>query len=301
MGNFDAPAAQVQASALDWLTDAPSDSRNFLYIHTIDPHTPYALSNDDERVGSVGFMRQLAESRETPTPVLIAELIDLYDDEIVASDHHFSELLDTLQTRGLYDRSLIVVMSDHGEEFFEHGSWTHGRTLHRESLHVPLLIKFPDRFAAGTRVTETVQQIDLLPTLLDYLEIPPPTGLRGRSLLCSVLRALGGATEKCSTGSPGPIFAGIHYYSSHWQSVVLGDWKLILRGTDRLDREAQLFNRRLDPGERLDVAADHPIRVGYLTALLRREMRGPALAGASRTVELDTETRERLEALGYLN
>jgi hypothetical protein len=93
----------------------------------------------------------------------------------------------------------------------------------------------------------------------------------------------------------------VHYHNNHWLGVVLDDWKLILRGTERLSRQAKLFHRRRDPEERENTAPLYPVRVGYLTSLIRFELSSQPVEGASRPAELDQETRQRLEALGYLN
>ena len=311
MGQFDAPATAVQAEALAWLADQDTAQGVFLYAHTIDPHAPYfptkrlhsstGSTPTVELVGTVPFMRRLAKSSDEPDPALVQELVDMYDEEIRVNDQELERLIEDLKGRGLFDRSLIMVVSDHGEEFQDHGSWTHGRTLHQEVLHVPLLIKFPHNWAAGQRVTETVQQIDLLPTVLDYLSLPRPAELPGKSLLCSIQQTGSQGSRPCETDQPRPSFSSVHYHHNHWVGVTLGDWKLILKGTRRLDREAKLFRRDLDPDEQRNLADRYPVRVGYLATLIRAEMNHRPLAANSKPVELDAETRHRLEALGYLN
>ena len=311
MGRYDAPAAEVQGVALAWIAAQDSSHPIFLYIHTIDPHAPYgptdrffsaAVSGSaGDPVGTVPFMRQLAASKDEPDPALAQTLIEMYDSEIESNDHQFSQLLEHLKQSGLYDQALILVTSDHGEEFYDHGSWTHGRTLYQEMLHIPLLVKFPENWAAGTRVHHTVQHIDLLPTILDYLAIPPPPELQGRSLLCTVDQTSAIPSASCNEVAPRPVFASVHYHNNHRQSVLLDGWKLILRSADRLDRQAELFDLRVDPLERENLAGRYPIRVGYLTSLIRAELRSRHTAGGTQPVALDEETRQRLEALGYLN
>lgn len=311
MGRFDAPATEVQAEALRWLGDRQGTDSAFLYAHTIDPHAPYvstqrfysdtAAGATGDRVGTVPFMRELARSRTEAEPALVQELIDLYDEEIAFNDRQLAALIETLKSQGLYDNALILVASDHGEEFYDHGNWTHGRTLHHEVLQVPLMIKFPGSWGAGSRITDTVQQVDILPTILEYLALPRSRELPGSSLLCSVQQTLSKQDLDCETRQPRPVFSSVHYFNNHWMGVTQGDWKLILRGANRLDREAQLFNRRVDPEERVNLADLNPLRVGYLASLIREEMRNRPIDGASRSVELDEETRQRLEALGYLN
>ena len=311
MAGFDAPSGQVQAEALRWLAGQDDASGVFLYIHTIDPHAPYdpadpfraSFADDgiEPDVGTIGFMRALAHEKQPPKPTTIENLIDLYDAEIAANDQQLAEMIEALKSQNLYDSSLIIVVSDHGEEFFDHGSWTHGRTLHREVLNVPLVIKFPNSWGAGGRVRDTVQQIDLLPTLLDYLELSQPDELPGQSLLCAIQQSIADAYLSCGTSEPRPVFASVHYHHNHQVGVVLGDWKLLIRGISGLNRQARLFNRRQDPDELDNLADQYPVRVGYLTTLIRREMQRRPQEVGSEQVELDEETAERLEALGYLN
>ena len=120
---------------------------------------------------------------------LIADLLALYDAEIAANDASFGALLAELEQRGLYDDSLIILLSDHGEEFYDHGGWTHGRTLYAEMLDTPLIVKLPD-MEDGVRVSEIAEHIDLLPTVADYLGLGVPEGVQGRSLLPVMRRSV---------------------------------------------------------------------------------------------------------------
>ena len=306
-----ATAADVHRSALSWLDTLDPTSPALLYLHTVEPHTPYdpppigedemAPQEVDRAVGSVEAMRRLAASTSAPDPSLVSTLIDLYDAEIAAADRELADLIDDLRSRNRFDDTLIVVVSDHGEEFFEHQGWTHGRTLHRESLHVPLIIRFPRGWSAGTRVTTRVQHIDLLPTLLDYLGIETPPELSGSSQLCAIEAAASTVDLDCEGLSPRAIFSGIHYYGNHWVGVVAGDWKLIVDRVDSLDKTVQLFDLVRDSAETDNLAAAYPATAGYLTSLIRGELARNSHRDGSVEVELDRETEKRLEALGYLN
>ena len=111
----------------------------------------------------------------------------LYDGGVLYSDSLFAETLDVLKREGLYEDALIVVLSDHGEEFFEHGGKLHSR-LFIETLHVPLLIKFPHNKFGGRRILEDVRTFDLFPTVFEYLKIKPlPVSFQGQSFLPLIL------------------------------------------------------------------------------------------------------------------
>jgi arylsulfatase A-like enzyme len=122
-----------------------------------------------------------------------AYLSDLYDGEIAYTDAQIGRLLDALRRMGLYDDTLIVLLSDHGEEFFEHGKWQHEQ-LYEECLRVPLMVRLPGGRHGGTRIETPVGLIDVMPTLLDLLEVDPPEAAlpgrvrrEGRSLAEAIL------------------------------------------------------------------------------------------------------------------
>jgi arylsulfatase A-like enzyme len=118
-----------------------------------------------------------------PTSRDLQRIVALYDGEIHYTDHNVGRLLDTLQRAGRLDDTLVVLTSDHGEEFREHGMFGHGNTLYEESIHVPLLVRFPARVAAGRAVDEPASLVDLAPTILDLCDLPVPNGTWGRSLV----------------------------------------------------------------------------------------------------------------------
>jgi arylsulfatase A-like enzyme len=223
----------------------------------------------------------------------IARLVDLYHRGIRALDDRLGELLDALRVRGLYDRSLIVLTSDHGEEFREHGLFIHSQT-YDETIAVPLLIKLPGGRHAGTVVDALADPTDLLPTVLDFLDLPAPSYVQGQSLLPLVAGA-------------GPPKEAVVSRDKHFRQ------RFALRTTRHklihdLDGGAvELYDLVRDPGERTNVGETHPQQVAALRRLLARRLDAdrrlsaalvPARAdGASVLTE---EARERLRALGYL-
>ena len=191
--------------------------------------------------------------------------------------------------RGLDSSTVVVLVSDHGEELNDHGGWTHGKELFEESLAVPLVIRFPDR-GHGVRVGAPVQQTDILPTLLDYLAIEIPSWVEGRSLL----PALEGEPP------PGrPLFSYLHLSGPPRSAVVDGEWKLIERYPPGRPVQRWLYDLGADPAERENLAAENPVRAGWLGRMLAKKRAEPPLGEAETTV-IDPRTAEKLEALGYL-
>jgi arylsulfatase A-like enzyme len=290
----------VTAEALDWLT-TNGVHPFFLYLHATDPHSPYrppapwaarladpAVTAAPERIdGLLGAFRQQGIQ---PTADEVRGLMARYDGEIAFTDDNFGRLVAELRRRGLYDRTLIVLVADHGEEFLDHGGFEHGRTLYGEMLRVPLIIRVPDTRAPGVRVAATVQQIDVLPTVLDYLALPLPDDLPGRSLLTATS---GGAIDSLD------VFAGTTLGRQNMEAVITGDWKVIRTKTSGTDR-VEAYDLAADAAERADHSAQRPVLLGYAREALAAwagdatPQRAAAAAPAP-----DPALMERLRALGY--
>jgi arylsulfatase A-like enzyme len=188
--NYERKAAGTLAVARAWI-DRHRDQPFFCFIHLIDPHGPYTPPGE--------FAHRFHSATTAPVPaaaipayqripgVLDANRYrDLYDGEIAYAAHETGAFLEYLRAAGLFDRSLIVFNADHGEQMGEHGRrFVHGDDLFEENVHVPLIIKPPAGMAAarGSRVTQPVSVVDLLPTVLAALGQPRPATLQGRSLL----------------------------------------------------------------------------------------------------------------------
>jgi arylsulfatase A-like enzyme len=176
----------INDAALRWLQNnrhAPF----FLFVHYYDTHwdyvppEPYRSLFDPNYSGPLngtGIAREPLYSNP-PDERDLRHLIALYDGEVRQSDEDLGEILAALQNDGLLENSLVIVLGDHGEELYEHGHTSH-QGLYDELLHVPLVISAP-RGAAG-RTETLVSQVDILPTILDYLDIPVPPACEGRSL-----------------------------------------------------------------------------------------------------------------------
>jgi len=147
----------------------------FLYVHTMGPHDPYEAPDGYDRKFVPESYAGLGVAGERQ------RFIDQYDGEIAYSDLQFGRMMQALKERRLYDNTLIVLLSDHGEEFWEHGDTCHGKSLYEEVLRVPLLIKLPGNAHAGERREDLVEAVDIAPTLLDSLGLPAVNGFQGKS------------------------------------------------------------------------------------------------------------------------
>jgi arylsulfatase A-like enzyme len=286
-------ATTIEERALPWLEEAlgpasrEGDEREpfFLYLHYIDPHDPYRNPDvwDGERetapwdpeydgrvrgdwaqdlyAGKKGLPGGTPEEREADRRHLVA----LYDSEIRYVDRFVARVIEAIPEEVL-EETLIVLTSDHGEEFLDHGGWKHSQTLYQEMLHVPLFVRWDGVIPAGTRVAGPVALLDLAPTVLTAAGAPSVAeeGFPGRDLL----PALTGEEEL----PPRPVFAEHLALGPMRAAVVDRDRKLILfnrqeprldtnplhRHLRRLDRRrmgrVELYDLGSDPGERENLA-----------------------------------------------
>lgn len=265
MGDIQRSGEDTLEVALDWV-DTVGAEPFLLFLHIYEPHVP----------------------RDPPEPFR-SRYDDPYDGEVAASDAVVGRLLAGLRERKLYDRSTIVLLSDHGEGLGDHQEDEHGILLYRESLQVPLIVKLPGSRRGGEAVAAPVQLIDVAPTLLELAGIDPPAPLPGTSLL-----------RFLAAGGPPPELAARALYAETFYPRLAFGWSgltSVVRGRhhyiEGVDRE--LYDLVADPGERRNLVASD--RRTY--AALR-----DALEGFDRELELpfleDSETRRALAALGYL-
>ncbi len=240
----------------------PAPGRSSSLLHLYEPHAPYR-----------------------PPEPWRSRHSDPYDGEIATADALVGDFLAELDRRGLYERALVVLLSDHGEGLGDHGEDEHGLLLYREGIQVPLVVKLPGAARAGERVRRNVALIDVVPTILDLLRIPAGRSLPGVSLLAAGAQA----PPSDRTIYSETMYPLIHFGWSDLASIVSGDLHLI----DGLRPE--LFDLARDPGERRDRALEERRPL----AAMRR-----ALATIDRTLlppaPADAETVAALGALGYL-
>lgn len=252
----------------------------FMWVHYFDPHAEYLSHEEWAHFGD----------RD----------IDRYDQEIAFTDFHISRLLDELKRKGMYDNTIIIFTSDHGEEFGEHGGAYH-ETLYDEVLRCPLVIKAPN-LQPGVSKT-VVEQIDFLPTVLGLLQISAPAGLPGRNVLEPLRPAEMIFLER---DRPWPWVL---------RGVINGDTKLFVvdvadsariplasRGNyadvTNVVPGVYLFDRSLDPGEQRNLYTEVNPRASELIRILAGHFAAPR--GAGHPVEVDEELNKKLRSLGYI-
>jgi len=275
----------------------------FLFLHYMEPHSGYtapeayrSLWTDPAyrgRVdGSHGQLNELVLGQRRFDAADLAQVVAYYDQEIRYVDDEFGLLLDALARHGLRDETIVVFVADHGEEFLDHGSALHGYTLYEEQLHVPLVIHDPRR--RDQRVIEaTTRHVDLLPTLLDLLGLPPVAACQGQSLV----PLLGGSP---TAPPPVEVLAEVSLRAAktvRLQSLAIGDWKVI---KSFLPTETvALYNLADDAAEQHDLATREPQVAARMAARLD-EMLAALPAAAGRTTPLTDDDIRRLRSLGYV-
>ncbi len=276
-------AGTVNEALTRWI-DRQTKAPWFLFVGYMDPHDPYFAHPYD---GS-GYARA---AHQHPDPSEAPALAELYDGEITYWDAEFGTLLDGLRERGLYDELTIVITSDHGEEFDEHGGFWHGTTLYDEQVRVPLLVKLPESRRGGTVVRHWVQSIDLMPSVLRLVDAQVPEGVQG-----------------------GDLFSGtdvVYAEESHEGNVLesvreldgTDEYKLITAnpGNPRGLEPVELYRVDLDPGELENLAQSSPDEVRMATkALLEQRAHAKEDAVVADSVALDDDIAAHLEAIGYM-
>jgi arylsulfatase A-like enzyme len=273
--------ADVTLSAIEFLK-ANANERFFLYLHLMDVHQ-YAY---DAKIPAFG-----------------TSYLDAYDTSIAWVDHNLGVLYAKLAEAGLLERTVIVVAADHGEAFGEHGFEGHARDVHAEVTETPLIISLPFALEEPVVVDDLVANVDIMPTILDLVGLPPLPGAAGRSLVPLILAA--GSGEKAPL-EPRPAYAELdRTWGATEQKPALvvslrnDDWKYI-HSVDGSVPE-QLYDKREDPGEKTNVAAEQSVPLAALVQQVSRYLAlAPAPFGRADQVEVGEEELERLRALGYV-
>lgn len=191
-------AADINNMVFDWLdtTYTPTISGTqplYLFLYYFDPHTwynpppPYDTLYDPDYTGPItpavfGHGETAISGELTLSPADLDHLKALYDGEITYWDDQLAQMLDRLDQLDILDNAIIVVTTDHGEMLGEHDKWSHGGSLYEETLRIPLLMRYTGVITAGLTITNPVQNMDLMPTILDYVGLPLPNNLQAVSL-----------------------------------------------------------------------------------------------------------------------
>jgi arylsulfatase A-like enzyme len=300
----------------------------FLYLHTVEPHDPWegtarprqtrfagTPAERDELNALVGEHRGLiadslngrldeaGAARLDELDAIMTErlpdILDLYDGDVLRADRNFQTLLNALSERSRQRETIVVVLSDHGEELLDHGHWFHGQSLYQELVRVPLLMRLPGLAERGQRIAEPVRLIDVLPTLADAVGAEALPGWQGRSLLPLLRGEPSSAPEpilsmKISVDRPvGGELGDVE--TAFWN----GGEKLIVHHDHQ---SASLFDLQDDPSERSDLWEQRRGRGRELLAEVQRLLGGlPSLGIVDGGRPLDADKLEHLIELGYVD
>jgi len=257
---------EVTDLACKWLDSAREPF--FLWLHYFDPHYPY----------------------QPPAP-FDSLYRNPYIGEIAFLDSCIGRVVRKMDEKGLYQKTLVILTSDHGESLGEHGEMSHGLFLYGATTRVPLILRLPGTVSPGTRIDDCVSLADVLPTVCDLLGVESPRDVQGRSMTS----ILGGRA-----GDDVPIYleTRVPLENFGWSGitgVIHTGWKYY-----RVPHP-EIYNMAEDPGETLNLSEDSTgIRTEMEALLLDLEKELSLEFREKAQVELDSETREKLERLGYL-
>jgi arylsulfatase A-like enzyme len=286
-------AEEVTGLGIHWLGTHAEPF--FLMLHYFDPHFTYRPPAE--------FARQFGGSLDGPLKRLVDPLAvkkgkvklnewdkdnlkNLYKGEAAYTDQELKRLFDYLEKKGLLEKSVVIVTSDHGEEFWDHGDFEHGHSQYEELVKVPLIIRFPGREHAGKVVESPVRLMDLMPTVHAYLGLETPSTFRGKSFLDTL--------EGKRTNEP--LLFEACLYGQEIRAMRAGDLKVIVNTETGA---TELYNIEEDPLEKNDLAADRPEETEKMSKsllLLREKLDASQGEGP---VNLSRELMKELEKLGY--
>ncbi|MEM7052018.1 MAG: sulfatase [Acidobacteriota bacterium] len=309
-------ADRLNREALDKLPRDPERTPFFLFLHYMDPHSdftqvannqlPYYAPPEFRSAGPAGegfcdpqgncATQYLLQADRDQRPLPAAEIDAIrrqYEDGLRYLDAELGRLFQELRRRGLYERMLIVLTSDHGEEFREHGRFLHSQ-VYEETVAVPLVVKLPEGRLKGRQIPHVVRLIDLLPTITDLLGLASPPDLQGRSLVPLI---------ENGDWDGLPALSQDKLRRSRF-SLRTRRFKVI---HDFQDGHTELFDLLEDPAELEDLSQARPGLTERLRDRLQQEVRDnrrrfnalPQDTGEEDS-QLSPEERERLKSLGYL-
>jgi len=298
--------SEVGDQAIKWL----SVSRGkpfFLFLHYMDVHSDYASLPVYEKLfdrryqgiadGSTGQLMDFRFGRIKFSQADAERLIDLYDAGIRQMDDQIARLFGFLESRKLLSNSIVIITSDHGEEFLEHGGVLHSRTQYQELIHVPLIFCGPG-IPESERIKHMVSNVDVMPTLLSMLDIPGPSSTDGFDL-CNLWQRPNSKLPRrylfAEASEHSFIPLGDNVRHDIKRSIRYPRYKLHY---DRLTKETQLYDLQYDPGEKTDVVSEHTSLADSMFSDLENFMTtgrsGPLLP------PLTPDETQHLKSLGYL-
>jgi arylsulfatase A-like enzyme len=305
----DQPAQDETAvtAAVRWLEEV-RDRPFFLWLHLVSPHADYAPPPAHDTFTAPGAssvpatiagLEALRAKGVALREADVAHVVGLYDGEVSFTDAQVGRLLDALGGLGLEGRTLVVFSADHGEDLHEHNRYFfHSPSMYSSSLRVPLVLALPGVLPQGAVTDHPASLVDVAPTVLSLLGLPVPSSFQGRDLLPGGRLPAQPVRAVAYAETSGKIFA-----------AATPEWRLVYNpeklsppapGGPYPIGEIELYDRRRDPREQVNVAARRPDLVEALTAEIIAWRRRDARTGPDAPQTIDPATAEELRALGYV-
>lgn len=291
--DFYQPAETITDTGLEWIDgpERPANAPFMLFLHYMDPHDPF---RDPERPGK-GYARA---QMPNPDPSMADAFIRSYIYEIEYLDEHLGRLVAGLKGRGLYDDTLILFTSDHGEEFCEHGGFWHGLSLFEEQIAIPLMMKLPGNHNGGKRNPGLARHLDIAPTIAAFAGLQPDGQWRGINLFNERLEPANAETTF--------VYAHLDFEGIVLRAVRDMEYKFIEanEGNKRNFPSAALYDLVTDPGEQTNLAAvpEQAERISTMAGIVAGMVRFIMEGAAAPVVDTDAleNQRQLLESVGYL-
>jgi len=291
--------------AMPWLDNHYNDQPFFLYVMFFDPHQPYDPPQSVERMFQRDYFghKIWPDSMLKNKPVRVSKLSpeitfeelefakSMYDSEIEFVDQSIGLMLQKADILGLLDRTMVIITSDHGEEFLEHGGFGHSRTLYKESIAVPFVLYYPGISDPGKKISSLVRNVDVMPTVLDLVGINPPEKISGRSL-----RPL---FENSAQFKPAPAFSELKSFlkpGEYLRALTTPEDKLI---EYQPSKKFELYDLAKDRKEKTDLSAQSPGLVKDRLSEMDALQKSFVKIAPAKIKKLDRDQQKLLRAHGY--
>ncbi len=288
----------------------------FMFMHTFAIHAPYhpperflyEIEKDPKYKSLPAFAREEQFLKGVSEEERSAREL-LYDADVKAFDYYFGKFVEYLKGKKIYDQSLIVFLSDHGEEFFEHGGWFHGHSLYDEMIRIPIIIKLPGNRSGGAVLNGNSGIIDILPTLAEINDIKLPEGIDGISLLPMINgkkdndRLLFSSATVCKINRRNPEMVSIINKNFKFIYNIPGTGRESIWEVFRDRGVEELYDLNKDPGEINNIVKENPVLVKKFKRELIKILKQIKESSSKKKVkrnQIDEKDKENLKTLGYL-
>ncbi len=293
-------APVINDEIFHWLARKRSGNRPFfLFVNYMEAHAPYLppgkfktlFTDKDKPVSHYHILMSKVKNSESAGELSteLKQLVDLYDGELSYLDYQFKTLIDSLSNLGVLKNTVVIVTSDHGEAFGEHGEFNHGGTLYEEEINVPFIIKYPDELMDKTSpFGEYFQHVDVFPTIMELLDEDLPAEIEGYAFGTSHDYMI---SERFAN-------KGIPRHNRELTSLFHSNYKYI----HSYPGESELYDLNEDPGEKNNILQKNKKLLEFMDQKLKswkKDHTGESRP-QSESKTPDQETLERLKALGYI-